>query len=64
MNNKNIKILITGSAGFMGSHLYDKLENKGFSVFGVDDLSGGFLRNVSNKKTFKKIRGKKCFAAG
>ena len=55
MNNKNIKILITGSAGFMGSHLYDKLENKGFSVFGVDDLSGGFLRNVSNKKTFKKL---------
>lgn len=55
MNNKNIKILITGSAGFMGSHLYDQLENNGFSVFGVDDLSGGFLRNVSNKETFKKL---------
>lgn len=55
MNNKNIKILVTGSAGFMGSHLYDQLENQGFNVFGVDDLSGGFLRNVSNKKTFKKL---------
>ena len=55
MNNKNIKILVTGSAGFMGSHLYDQLERKGCSVFGVDDLSGGFLRNVSNKKTFKKL---------
>ena len=55
MNNKNIKILVTGSAGFMGSHLYDQLERKGFNVFGVDDLSGGFLRNVSNKKTFKKL---------
>lgn len=55
MNNKRIKILVTGSAGFMGSHLYDQLEIKGFNVFGVDDLSGGFLRNVSNRKTFKKI---------
>lgn len=55
MNDKNIKILVTGSAGFMGSHLYDQLENKGFNVFGVDDLSGGFLKNVSNKKTFKKL---------
>lgn len=55
MNNKNVKILVTGSAGFMGSHLYDQLENQGFDVFGVDDLSGGFLRNVSNKKTFKKL---------
>lgn len=55
MNNKNTRILVTGSAGFMGSHLYDQLESKRFNVFGVDDLSSGFLRNVSNKKTFKKL---------
>src|SRR3989338_7310005 len=51
----NKKILITGSAGFMGSHLYDHLAVAGHSVYGVDDLSGGFLRNVSDRKRFTKI---------
>ncbi len=49
------KILITGSAGFMGSHLYDQLFDFGYEVYGVDDLSGGFLRNVSQKKFFTKL---------
>ena len=52
---KKIKILVTGSAGFMGSHLYDYLAAQGHEVYGVDDLSGGFLRNVSNKKRFTKL---------
>ncbi|MBI4119962.1 MAG: NAD-dependent epimerase/dehydratase family protein [Parcubacteria group bacterium] len=50
------KILITGSAGFMGSHIYDRLHDlKKYKVFGVDDLSGGFMRNVSQKKYFTKL---------
>lgn len=52
---KKTKVLITGSAGFIGSHLSAYLNNKGFSVYDVDDLSGGFLRNVVNKKFFKKL---------
>lgn len=36
-----MKILITGSEGFIGSHLYDKLTDEGNVVFGIDDLSGG-----------------------
>lgn len=52
---KGTRILITGSAGFMGSHLYDNFVAKGKDVYGVDDLSGGFLRNVSDKKKFTRI---------
>lgn len=52
---KKAKILITGSAGFMGSHLYDNFAAKGHAVYGLDDLSGGFLRNVSDKKRFTKL---------
>ncbi|MBI1998717.1 MAG: NAD-dependent epimerase/dehydratase family protein [Parcubacteria group bacterium] len=54
-NRKKTKILVTGSAGFMGSHLYDHLAAAGHNVYGVDDLSGGFLRNVSDKKRFTKL---------
>src|SRR3989344_3134428 len=49
------KILVTGSAGFMCSHLYDRLFAMGYEVYGVDDLSGGFMRNVSQKRFFTKL---------
>ena len=55
MNSKKNKILITGSAGFMGSHLYDTLFAMGHKVYGVDDLSGGYTRNISQKKYFTKL---------
>jgi UDP-glucose 4-epimerase len=41
-----MKILITGGAGFIGSHLADMLLNAGHEVVVVDDLSTGSLRNV------------------
>lgn len=49
------KILVTGSAGFIGSHIYDLLFAMGHEVYGVDDLSGGFMKNVSQKKYFTKL---------
>lgn len=52
---KKPKILITGSAGFMGSHLYDALFAQNYEVYGVDDLSGGYTRNISQKKYFTKL---------
>lgn len=43
------KALITGGAGFIGSHLADYLEKIGEEVVIVDDLSGGSLDNVHGK---------------
>jgi nucleoside-diphosphate-sugar epimerase len=41
-----MKILITGGAGFIGSHLADHLLEMGDEVFVIDDLSTGTLRNI------------------
>lgn len=50
---KNEKIsLVTGGAGFIGSHVTDHLINMGHKVIVLDDLSGGFTDNVNDKATF------------
>jgi UDP-glucose 4-epimerase len=43
-----MKILITGGAGFIGSHLADRLIALGEEVFVIDDLSTGTLRNIKH----------------
>jgi UDP-glucuronate decarboxylase len=43
-----MKILLTGAAGFLGSHLTAKLLESGHSVTGLDDLSTGSLANLSD----------------
>src|SRR5215831_9465479 len=40
------KALVTGGAGFLGSHVADYLMEMGMRVVVLDDLSGGFARNV------------------
>lgn len=47
-------VLITGGAGFIGSHIVDELIKIGHSVVVIDDLSGGFEQNVSPRATFIK----------
>jgi UDP-glucose 4-epimerase len=42
------RILVTGSAGLVGSHISDKLTRLGYDVLGVDNLSGGYLENTKN----------------
>ncbi|MBN1642364.1 MAG: NAD-dependent epimerase/dehydratase family protein [Anaerolineae bacterium] len=49
------RILVTGAAGFMGSHLVDHLVAEGHDVYGVDDMSGGFWRNVNPGSTFHRL---------
>lgn len=42
------KILITGGAGFIGSHLVDTLSSLGYSIIILDNLSNGTLENLSD----------------
>ena len=48
------KMLVTGGAGFIGSHIVDILVKEGHEVVVLDDLSGGFLENVNPKAHFVK----------
>jgi len=46
--------LVTGGAGFIGSHVADELLGRGHKVVVLDDLSGGFEDNVPRGATFVK----------
>ena len=46
-----MKILITGGAGFIGSHLADSLLEKKHQVYSVDDLSTGNMENIIHLKS-------------
>jgi UDP-glucose 4-epimerase len=46
------RALVTGAAGFIGSHVVDGCLELGMEVVATDDLSGGFLENVPNDARF------------
>ena len=48
MNRKIKTILITGGAGFLGSHLSQALLEKGYRVMGLDNLIHGDIQNISD----------------
>ena len=47
-----MKVLVTGGAGFIGSHLVDALIQQGYQVVVVDNLSMGRLENINPAATF------------
>lgn len=49
------RILITGAAGFLGSHLCDRFLKEGFEVIGMDNLITGDLKNIEH------LIKEKCF---
>lgn len=51
MNSSN-KILITGVAGLIGSHMAEYLLSKGYEVYGIDNLSGGYPENIPDRVQF------------
>src|SRR3989344_2358457 len=51
----NQKFLVTGGAGFLGSHMCDLLLSCGARVVCVDDLSNGKMRNISHLKDEKRF---------
>jgi UDP-glucose 4-epimerase len=50
-----MKVLVTGVAGFMGSHLADAFLAKGYDVIGIDNLLGGYEENVPSGVDFHNI---------
>lgn len=49
------RCLVTGAAGFMGSHVAQILADRGHQVAAVDDLSGGFRENVPENCRFYSV---------
>ncbi len=50
-----MKILVTGGAGFIASHVADAFIEEGHDVVVLDDLSTGFEQNINAKATFVKM---------
>ena len=50
--SKSKKILITGIAGFLGSHLAEKFIEKNHKVVGVDNMQSGYGDNIPKESEF------------
>ncbi len=50
-----MRAIVSGCAGFIGSHLCERLLNDGYEVIGIDDLSAGFMVNLDSILTDKRF---------
>ena len=61
---KNSKVIVTGAAGFIGSHLCTALVDQGYDVHAIDNLSTGRkenLNHIKNKIKFENRHHKSCY---
>jgi dTDP-glucose 4,6-dehydratase len=53
---ENKRVLVTGAAGFLGSHLCDRFIKEGFEVLGMDNLLTGSMANIDHLLGLEKFR--------
>ncbi|HUG88453.1 MAG TPA: SDR family NAD(P)-dependent oxidoreductase, partial [Actinomycetota bacterium] len=54
MSDESGTVLVTGAAGFIGSHLCDRMLAQGYRVVGIDDLSVGRIANLAEARGYGK----------
>ena len=55
VSKNQYKILVTGVAGFLGSHLSEHLTALGHEVIGIDNMIGGYKDNIPKQIDFHNI---------
>lgn len=60
ISKKFKKALVTGGAGFIGSHLCNKLLDLGVQTYSLDDFSTGKKENITRLKKYKKFTSIEC----